>query len=69
VEQEERLKKLEEETAWLRMELEKNQKAQKLLEDQFKVSCNSMSAVMKPIKEWTDTLKQAVKIMESKRSQ
>jgi len=65
---EERFKKLEEETAWLRRELEKTQKGQRLLEDQFKVACEMMSSAMRGIKEFRDKLDQAVKIMESKRS-
>jgi len=68
VEQEERFKKLEEEQAWLRRELEKIQKSQKLLEDQFKVACEMMSTAMRGIKQFRDSLEQAMKIMESKRS-
>lgn len=66
--QEERFKKLEEEQAWLRKKLENIQESQKLLEDQFKVSCNVMSVAMKGIKEFRDSLERAMKIVESKRS-
>lgn len=66
---EDKIKSLEADVFDLKGNIQDIHKQQKLLEDQFKATCKMVSGLIEPIKQFDETLKQAVKIMESKRSQ